>query len=260
LKVSAPLRQKIYSHARYNEDASGTKEVIEMDIVITDEEGLELVEIEGFMMKRVGDRATQSLAAKDGAPAQNGQGGTAAAAPQAQKGVLNLKDAILPAEGVEAFQRILSSRMLSQVVISTTDLPQRIEQLRASSSSSLLEKMEKKGLTAQTMHPRPDVRTAYVAPTNELEETVAAIWQRVLGIEAVGINDDFIELGGHSLLAIQLIKQLEDAFPVNLPAESIFKAPTVATLSEAILLAMAEKEDTDRPAQKREDVEQLYGV
>jgi acyl carrier protein len=110
------------------------------------------------------------------------------------------------------------------------------------------------------MHPRPNVRTAYVAPTNELEETVAEIWQRVLGIDQVGINDDFIELGGHSLLAIQLIKQLEDAFPVSLSAETIFKAPTVSTLGEAILLAMAEQEDTDRLTQILEDVEQMSGV
>jgi acyl transferase domain-containing protein len=258
LKVSGPLRQKIYSHARYNEDASGAKEVIEIDLLIMDEEGVELVEIEGFIMKRVGDRATQALGAKEPVKEQNGEG--AQAGGPTAKGVLNLKNAILPAEGVSAFQRILSSRRLSQVVVSPLDLPLRIEQARASNSSTLLEKMEKKGLTSQTMHPRPNVRTAYVAPTNELEETVAGIWQRVLGIEQVGIHDDFIELGGHSLLAIQLIKQLEEAFPINLPAETIFKAPTVSTLSEAILLALAEQEDTERLTQILDDVEQMSGV
>ena len=255
LKVSAPLRQKIYSHARYNEDASGSKEVIEIDLVIMDEDGVELVEIEGFIMKKVGDRATQALGAKGAAEGRNGNGAAATAPPA--KGLMSLKDAILPEEGVEAFRRILSSRRLSQVIVSTVDLPQRIEQARSSNSSSLLEKLEKKGLTSQTMHPRPNVRTAYVAPTNELEEKVAEIWQRVLGIEQVGIHDDFIELGGHSLLAIQLIKQLEEAFPVSLPAETIFKAPTVATLGEAILLSLAEQEDTERLAQILETVEQM---
>jgi acyl carrier protein len=257
LKVSGPLRQKIYSHARYHEDGSGTKEVIEIDIVIMDEDGVELVEIEGFTMKRVGDRASQSLAAKEPVNGRNVQG--APSGGPARAVALNLKDAILPLEGVEAFHRILSGRRLSQVIVSTLDLPLRVEQVRASSSSNLLEKLAEKGRTPETMHPRPDVRTAYVAPTNELEEGVAAIWQRVLGIEKVGIHDDFIELGGHSLLAIQVIKQLEEAFPVSLPAETIFKAPTVASLSEAILLALAEQEDTERLAQILEDVEQMSG-
>jgi len=254
VKVSGPLRGKIYSHARYDEDPSGARELIEIDIVITDEDGVELVEIKGFTMKRVSDRATQALGPKGG---QNGHGAPAGGQPRS--GVLSLKDAILPMEGVEAFHRILSTRRLSQVIVSTLDLPRRIAQTRASSSSTLLDKFEKGDQSSQAMHPRPDVRTAYVAPTNELEETVAEIWQRVLGIERIGIHDDFIELGGHSLLAIQLLKQLEGAFPVHLPAETIFKAPTVASLGEAILVALAEQSDAELLTQILEDVEQMSG-
>jgi acyl transferase domain-containing protein/acyl carrier protein len=256
LTVSGPLRRRIYSHARYNDDVSDTREVIELDIVITDEDGVELVEIEGFTMKRIGDRATQALAAK-GSVEGNGHG--ALAGGQTRTGGLNLKDAILPLEGVEAFHRILSNRRLSQVIVSTMDLPLRAEQSRASSSSTLLEKLEKRDQASQTMHPRPDVRTAYAAPTNELEEAVAEIWQRVLGIERIGLHDDFIELGGHSLLAIQVLKHMEEAFPVHLPAETIFKAPTVASLAEAILVAMAEQSDGERLTQILEGVEQMSG-
>jgi len=257
LKVRGPLRQKIYSHARYNEDASGTKEVIALDIVIMDEDGVELVEIEGFNMKRVSDRVTQSLAAKEPVDGRNGNG--ALAGGQTRAGALNLKDAILPVEGIEAFNRILSSQRLSQVIVSTLDLPLRVEQARASTSSALPEKLGKGDQSSQTMHPRPDVRTAYVAPTNELEESVAEIWQRVLGIERIGIHDDFIELGGHSLLGIQVLKQSEEAFPVHLPAETIFKAPTVALMAEAILVALAEQSDAQRLTQILEAVEQMSG-
>jgi acyl carrier protein len=257
VKVSGPLRRKIYSHARYDEDTSSAREVIEIDIVITDEDGVELVAIEGFTMKRVSDRATQALAPK-GLDGQNGHGAGAGGQPR-MGGALNLKDAILPMEGVEAFERILSSRRLSQVIVSTLDFPRRVEQARTSTSSSLLQKMENGDRASQTMHPRPDVRTAYVAPTNELEEAVAAIWQRVLGIERIGIHDDFIELGGHSLLAIQLLKHMEEAFPVHLPAETIFKAPTVASLAEAILVALAEQSDAEMLTQILEGVEQMAG-
>jgi acyl carrier protein len=256
LKVSGPLGRRIFSHARYNEDVSDTREVIELDIVITDENGVELVEIEGFTMKRVGDRATQSLGTK---VSVEGNGPAAAASGQKRAGGLNLKDAILPLEGAEALHRILSNPRLSQVIVSTMDLRLRAEQARASSSSTLLANLEQKDQAAQTMHPRPDVRTAYAAPTNELEEAVAEIWQRVLGIERIGINDDFIELGGHSLLAIQVLKHMEEAFPVHLPAETIFKAPTVASLAEAILVAIAEQSDGARLSQILEGVEQMAG-
>jgi acyl carrier protein len=251
LKMRGPLSRRIYSHARYKEDVA-SKEVIELDIEITDEDGIVLVEIEGFTMKRVSDRVTQSLAAAEPAGGPNGNAGIAG---QQRRGIFDLEDAILPLEGVEAFRRILSSRRLSQVVVSTTDLPRRIEQARAANSSSLIEKVDER--TPQVMHPRPDVRTAYCAPTNELEEAVAEIWQRVLGIEQIGIHDDFIELGGHSLLGIQVLKQLEEAFPVKLPAEAIFKAPTVAALAEAILVAMAEQSNAQQLEEILQDVEQM---
>jgi NAD(P)-dependent dehydrogenase (short-subunit alcohol dehydrogenase family)/acyl carrier protein len=253
LKMRGPLSRRIYSHARYKEDVA-SKEVIELDIEITDEDGIVLVEIEGFTMKRVSDRVTQSLAAAEPAGGPNGNAGIAG---QQRRGIFDLEDAILPLEGVEAFRRILSSRRLSQVVVSTTDLPRRIEQARAANSSSLIEKVDER--TPQVMHPRPDVRTAYCAPTNELEEAVAEIWQRVLGIEQIGIHDDFIELGGHSLLGIQVLKQLEEAFPVKLPAEAIFKAPTVAALAEAILVAMAEQSNAQQLEEILQDVEQMSG-
>jgi phthiocerol/phenolphthiocerol synthesis type-I polyketide synthase E len=257
LKVLSPLRGRIFSHARYNEDPSDNKEVIEIDLVIMDEDGVELVKIDGFTMKRVSDRATQALAATSSVNGHSRNG--ASPAPRARTGVINLKDAILPIEGIDAFQRILSKRRLSQVIVSTMDLARRVEQSRTSTAAALLEKLEGKDQAAQTLHPRPDLRTAYVAPTNELEETVAGIWQRFLGIEKIGIHDDFIELGGHSLLGIQVLKQLEETFPIHLPAEAIFKAPTVASLSEAILLALAEQSDADRLTEILEDVEQMAG-
>ena len=52
------------------------------------------------------------------------------------------------------------------------------------------------------------MQTTYVAPRNEIEGSIAEIWQRLLGIEQVGIYDNFFELGGHSLLIIQLASQL----------------------------------------------------
>ncbi|MEO6719986.1 MAG: amino acid adenylation domain-containing protein, partial [Ferruginibacter sp.] len=71
----------------------------------------------------------------------------------------------------------------------------------------------------------------YVAPRNEAEEKLAAIWQDVLEVEQVGIHDDFFELGGHSLLAVRLISAIRKAFNVEMPIGDIFDYPTVATLT-----------------------------
>ncbi|BAY60048.1 amino acid adenylation domain-containing protein [Calothrix brevissima NIES-22] len=74
----------------------------------------------------------------------------------------------------------------------------------------------------------------YIAPRTVVEEVLAAIWSEILGLEKVGINDNFFALGGHSLLATQVISRLREAFQVELPLRSLFAAPTVAELAEEI--------------------------
>lgn len=87
----------------------------------------------------------------------------------------------------------------------------------------------------------------YVAPRTPMEEKIAAIWEDVLGVERVGVHDDFFALGGHSLLATQIIAQLRSDFGVDLPLHSLFTDPTVESLSAVIFGMLAETggEDTD---------------
>jgi hypothetical protein len=59
---------------------------------------------------------------------------------------------------------------------------------------------------------RPDLAEAFVAPRTAEEKALAEIWEKILGVEKVGIHDNFFELGGHSLLATQLISRLRDTF------------------------------------------------
>ncbi|MDF5730970.1 MAG: SDR family NAD(P)-dependent oxidoreductase, partial [Rhizonema sp. PD38] len=141
-----------------------------------------------------------------------------------------LKQAILPDEGVDAFSRILESK-LSQVVVSTRDL--KIREQWENADKNALEPQEFTILSKPT-HPRPKLSNAYVAPRNELEQTVANIWQQLLGIEEVGIYDNFFELGGHSLLATQLISRMRETFQVELPLNILFEESSVAGLAERI--------------------------
>ncbi len=87
----------------------------------------------------------------------------------------------------------------------------------------------------------PGERGNYVAPRNETEEAVAAIFSMVLGVERVGAFDDFFALGGHSLLATQLVAQVRDAFEVDLPLRLMFEAPTVARLAAEIASLILEQ-------------------
>jgi acyl carrier protein len=80
---------------------------------------------------------------------------------------------------------------------------------------------------------RQDLPDAFVAPRTAVEETLAGIWSEVLGVEPVGIHDDFFDLGGHSLLATQVISRVNDTFGRNVPLRSLFETPTIAELAKA---------------------------
>ncbi|MEC4812714.1 MAG: amino acid adenylation domain-containing protein [Scytonema sp. PMC 1069.18] len=75
---------------------------------------------------------------------------------------------------------------------------------------------------------------AFVAPRNSTEEILVAIWEQVLGLDTIGIYDNFFSLGGHSLLAMQVISRIRQAFGVEIPLQLLFKIPTVADLATAI--------------------------
>ncbi|CAL2088803.1 non-ribosomal peptide synthase/polyketide synthase [Tenacibaculum sp. 190524A02b] len=72
----------------------------------------------------------------------------------------------------------------------------------------------------------------YVAPRNEEEEQLAAIWQELLGVEKVGVHDDFFELGGHSLLVIKLVARINEVFNFNINIVNVFEYPTIAGFLE----------------------------
>jgi amino acid adenylation domain-containing protein len=81
---------------------------------------------------------------------------------------------------------------------------------------------------------RPDLAGGYAAPRTAVEELVAAIWADVLGLERVGVNDNFFDLGGHSLLATQVVSRMREAFRVEIPLRLLFESPTAGELAQSI--------------------------
>ncbi len=88
--------------------------------------------------------------------------------------------------------------------------------------------------------PAPEGRQTekiYVAPRNEVEKLLAAVFEQVLRTSPVGVNDNFFELGGHSLLAVQVVYRVSECFSIDLPLRVLFEQPTINQLSRCIELA-----------------------
>jgi acyl-coenzyme A synthetase/AMP-(fatty) acid ligase/acyl carrier protein len=81
---------------------------------------------------------------------------------------------------------------------------------------------------------RPELEAPFVAPRTSLEQGVARIWAEILGLEQVGINDQFLDLGGHSLLATRIVSRIRETFQVDIPLQSLLEAATVAEMAVLI--------------------------
>jgi acyl transferase domain-containing protein/acyl carrier protein len=137
--------------------------------------------------------------------------------------------ALSPSEGYESFNRLVQANLTEQVVISTGPLDRRLHEASRNPADQPLTTEQ-----AQTLHPRPELANLYVAAETDLEKQVAAIWQKALGYDRVGLHDNFFELGGESLAALQVISQLKKELKVNLPAASLYERLTINSLVELI--------------------------
>jgi amino acid adenylation domain-containing protein len=91
-------------------------------------------------------------------------------------------------------------------------------------------KVDRRALAA-AKQTRLDVDRASGAPRTPLEDALAKLWANVLGLERVGVEDNFFDLGGHSLLAMRLCDHIEKTFGKRLPVATLFQAPTVGHLA-----------------------------
>ncbi len=138
--------------------------------------------------------------------------------------------ALSPAEGGETLRRVLAASTAERVVVSTGDLATRVEQGR----QKIQALRDQTDPQHRTLYERPDLGTDYVPPRNEVEHKVIEIWQQVLGIEEIGVHDNFFDLGGHSLLATQLRSHLYEAFKIELAIRDLFENATVAGVAQLI--------------------------
>lgn len=160
-------------------------------------------------------------------------------------------------EGEVVLQNLFAQRGTPQVVVCTTDLNTRLDQWVRRAATPIV----RAAPTERQPHryARPDSAGAYQAPQSATEHTIAEIWQDLLGLERVGVHDNFLELGGHSLLATQMLSRIRDRFSVRIPLASVFETGTVKALAERVeslqWTVRAPAAASGDQSQKREEIE-----
>ncbi|MGW0880268.1 SDR family NAD(P)-dependent oxidoreductase [Streptomyces sp. NPDC002671] len=226
LRVHHGLTSTIHCHARLKESTDATGETMTCDFEVLDPEGRVLVEITDFTIKRINDLhgLREQIARSAAPPAEAG-----ADAPDAAGGILaTLGEGISEQQGQDAFARILAAPDLpGHLLVCHRDVAELRDLARSLTPELLAQEMEQFAPPGG-VHPRPDLATPYVAPRTEQEQAVAGIWCDILGLERVGVDDDFFALGGHSLAAVQIGTRIKSLLGVELDLRAFFDHPTVA--------------------------------
>jgi len=144
-----------------------------------------------------------------------------------------------PAEGADAFERAVATRNEPVIINSTGDLDVRIRQWVRLESVRAAEAPSGELLQSS-------VASGEMLSLNDYEQRVAAVWQRILGIDEVGIDDNFFDLGGNSLIALQLVSRLKKELKTQISVLALFEAPTVRAMTQ--LLRPQTAPDVDQQA------------
>ncbi|KAA6473946.1 non-ribosomal peptide synthetase/type I polyketide synthase [Bacillus swezeyi] len=160
-----------------------------------------------------------------------------------------LEDTLIRAgEGREVFERTLTFGHTDQIIVSATDLQERIHKY-----VDRLQMTEDKGAEeAFSLYERPELSTEYAEPVTDMEKELRVHWQTFFKIDQIGVDDDFFEMGGDSLKAITFISIIHKAFSVEMTLPDFFKIPTIRQMAEYISSADKTSYKKIEKAPKRE--------
>jgi acyl carrier protein len=230
--VRAAVPPECCSVIRHLDDTSG--ELTRVDLTIVGEDGAELVAVEGYSMLRVGGDGTPSAVSDTVAAAAR----TRTPAPRATEDPVialiresNSESAVSSAEGSEALRIVLADALGPQVILCPGGIADRVRRAGRLTRSVLLERLS--DARAETGTAR-SLATPYVAPESDTELAIAELWRDSIGIDQVGIDDDFLDLGGDSLLAVQLVGRITQRFGTDVSVAQLFEHRTVRALAATI--------------------------
>jgi hypothetical protein len=229
VRVLAPLTPEVRSWARRRDAGAG---VFTSDIVIATPAGEPLVEIEAFTKRWI----DPEQGAADLNAAAAGQSGGAARdrslidpaeipeidAPASGWAAAGSEPGMLPAQGVEALERILGSRRrLSQVAVSVQPLTLRPGRVALVPTASTVPAAASSAKESRRVDP------------GDLEGTLRRLWAAALGMPDVGVDDNFFALGGDSIIGLQVVSKARE-LGLELAPGQIFEHQTIAGLAAAL--------------------------
>jgi acyl transferase domain-containing protein/acyl carrier protein len=235
LRLRGPLPARFFVYSRFVENRGGGKETLSFDVTIMDEEGSQRVDIEGFTLLTVMDEGKSAaqevrrrfpLPAYIASPAKKRAGSSEGHLERASK------TGIRPAEGVGAFDRIMAGTM-PQVLVSTRHLEKMAERPHAAGISSTSRDTPPEKFVG-TSRMRPELSSLYVAPRDKIEQVLAQTLGNYLGIDKVGINDNFFDLGASSLDLVQLSRKFSEAVGQEIAVVNLFRYPMIGLLAESL--------------------------
>lgn len=213
--VRASLPARFFSHLRLR--AGGTSDEMIFDASLFDEAGRELVAVEGYLLRR-SRGAIASLHAASPETSSGARGVTPAGRRRISSALEQAaREGILPAEGMDALDRILAQPSAPQVVASSVDVlawKARLDQAAAPRAVAIASESAAAGVSED-------------APQTEMECALAGLWRELLGVERARRGDNFFDLGGESLIAVRISVRLRRQFGVELPLAALFEAPTL---------------------------------
>lgn len=223
-----PLPADVQSWVRLADVPAGEHGTAAFDVTLADAAGNVVAEVRQLTLRRI--EATLAPAAGSQAqPAADAGDAPRVKPPSPAEAVLqhNLSQGIGNDEGVDALRRLLAwPNPPSTLVVSSIELPMLLAQADAVSRAG--------DARSDARFSRPQLDNEYEAPRNDTEQALSEIWGRLLGVEGIGIKDNFFDLGGHSLVAVRLFNELSERFDVDLPMSVLMQSPTIEALAGLI--------------------------
>lgn len=218
---------------RHLDDTRG--EVARIDLAIVDDEGNELVAAEGYSMLRFSDDgASVTVSANGGASgrAKTPNGSRAQQDPLAELiREANEESSISSAEGREALRAVLAKVPGPQVILCPGGITERLRRASRVTRALLTERLNSAQVGAGGAR---NLATPYAAPESEAERAIADLWRDAIGLDQVGIDDDFLELGGDSLVAVQLVGRISQRLKTEMSVAQLFESRTVRALAASL--------------------------
>jgi acyl transferase domain-containing protein/thioesterase domain-containing protein/acyl carrier protein len=195
-----PMTGKVYSHIRSLQENTTRRELATFDITLLDEAGQVVAEIYEFSLRR--------MATLEGlTPMANRRTAEASHEPADI-----LADSGITSDlGIKAFDRVVAGDLPPNLIIHQGRLADNVAVPQTSSGGEAVAKTDSK-----------------------VETFLAEWWQELLGVEQVGLDDDFFDLGGHSLIAVRLFSKIKKTFRVDLALSTLFESRTIRQLANLV--------------------------